>query len=407
LSQLTYRSAIRLAQFLFASRRFDSSVAVLSKLESAISLPSLETAGARVLQGQALQGLGKLDSAVTIFNQAVASFNPPLERNGNVFFTVFNVPAHIASIFAQTRDSVKFHGAFTKAETYYRTLATSSPRSRLASASWAMLARMYGDVHDGRAAVDALRHLTDSTGAINPDARLMIADIQASQLGEYANALNGYDDILNGLKGRDTIIRPELMFKKAMVILEQKKYDSARSLLVELQAKYPGYYGANPMPQYLKARSFELEGNWPRAETEYKYLLDNYPGTDQAFSTYLYLAEQYAKQGRTLESNRLLDKAEQVYTEAAAKGAKTGEEALALSYKAELLRRKQDYRSSAAVLTQIFDKFPDTEVGRRALLTAAAVYREKLKEPEVADSLVNLFVKNASKVEGQTNDSES
>jgi tetratricopeptide (TPR) repeat protein len=403
ISQLTYHSAIRLAQYLFASRRFDSSSAVVSKLETTIALPPREASGAKVLMGQALQAMGKLDSAVAVYNSAVSLFIPPLEQGGNVFFTVFNVPAHVASVYAQTGDSAKFRRAFTRAESYYRNLATSAPRSRLAMASWAMLARMYGDVRDGRAAVNALEQLTDSTGAINPEARVTISDIQASQLGDFATALRGYDGVLNSLKGRDTIIRPELIFKKAMVVMEQKKYDESRRMLVELQAKYDAYYSSNPMPQFIKARTFELEGNWQRAETEYKYLIDNYPGTDQAFSTYLYLAEQYAKQGRTLESNKLLEKAEQVYTEAAAKGARTGEEALALSYKAELLRRKADFRNSAAVLTQIFDKFPDTEVGRRALLTAAAVYREKLKEPAVADSLVAVFVKTASKVE----DSES
>ena len=63
-------------------------------------------------------------------------------------------------------------------------------------------------------------------------------------------------------------------------------------------------------------------------------------------------------------------------------------EARALTYKAEMLRRRNDWEGAATVLTSIFDKFPESEIGRKAVLVAVGLYREKLGRPDLADSLV-------------------
>ncbi len=397
LGMLTYRSGVRLSQMLFAARRYDSCGAVIKKLTATVALPRVESAGAQVLLGQSAQGAGKLDSAIADYRRAITILDPPVSPDGNVVFSVFNVPAQMYRIYQRIGDSTKRRQAFAEAESYYQHLTAGAPGSKQSLAAHAMLARLYGEVGDGRAAIASLEQLKDSTGAVNPDARLTIADIEAAQLLEYDKALALYDDIEKGLPKRDSVLIPILELKKALVLMQQKQYSKARQTLVDMKAKYQYYYDSDPMTQYTMARSFEQEGNFTRAETEYKYLIDKYAGSEQAFSTMLYLAEQYGKQGRKMEADKMLERAEKTFDSAAARGAGSGEEALALTYKAELLRRKEDFRSSAGVLVQIFDKFPDTEVGKRALLTAAAVYREKLKEPSVADSLVNVFVASANK----------
>lgn len=274
-----------------------------------------------------------------------------------------------------------------RAFSYYRSfLGTRNPG--LVLAAHGNLASLYADVKDWRACVNELSQMRDSTGNIGLDAQVRIADIYAGELAKYDTALNMYTGITSRLIGRDTALKPILLFKRSLVYMEMKRYDEARRLLSELDRNYNNYYAASPGAQQVKARSFELEGNWGRAETEYRFLIENYAGTEEAMQAYLYLGEQFAKQGRTTEGERWMQKADAYYQQAADRSAGTTVEARALSYKAEMLRRRGDWFGAANALTSIFAKFPDTQIGQNAAMIAVGLYREKLGNPTTADSLV-------------------
>ena len=145
------------------------------------------------------------------------------------------------------------------------------------------------------------------------------------------------------------------------------------------------------MAQLNFAKSFDLEGKWDRAETEYKFLIDNYAGTNEAFGAYLYLIETYKRLGRTAEANQWYQRAEQDFAQIAATKAGEPEEGLAMVYTAELYRIQQEWEKAAGVLSRVYDKFPSTDPGRRALVTAATIYREKLNNTSKADSLMQVL----------------
>ena len=42
-------------------------------------------------------------------------------------------------------------------------------------------------------------------------------------------------------------------------------------------------------------------------------------------------------------------------------------------------------------MLEIFDKYSQSEPGRKAILKASAIYRDKLNNAEKADSLINVF----------------
>jgi tetratricopeptide (TPR) repeat protein len=233
-----------------------------------------------------------------------------------------------------------------------------------------------------------LSQVKDSSGAPALDAQVRIADIYAGELMYSDSALAMYERIGSRLVGQDTALRPILLFKRSLVHVVKKQYDKARQLLSELDRNYHQYFLASPAAQQVKSRSYELDGNWDRAETEYRFLIENYAGSEEAMQAYLYLGEQFAKQGRTTEADRWMQKAEAYYQQTAERSAGTPVEARALTYKAEMLRRKSDWSGAATVLIAIFDKFPDSEIGQKAMVAAVGLYREKLGNPAVADSLV-------------------
>ena len=96
------------------------------------------------------------------------------------------------------------------------------------------------------------------------------------------------------------------------------------------------------------------------------------------------------EKGRVDEARVWYGKAEKHYDEMATRGNGTLMEARALFYKAELKRRQGDHGAAAEILLALFEKFPDTEPGQKALLAAAKLYRENLRDAARADSLLNI-----------------
>ncbi len=398
IAELAFQSTTRLTQFLFNEGQYDSCVTLLYRMSGKVKLPPLESAVIWVNIGQAHQAKGEWDKAVEVFNKALALTDPPLDQQGEVIYNVFNLPAHMFAIYSQIGDTVQAKASFDRAVGYYRLFADRQPRSKLGIASVANLAALFADNRMWQDAIAQLARLTDSTGQVNWEASVRMGDIYAAELQQYDSAMAFYGRARNRLTGGDTLARPVIQYKEGLLLLQQKKYEEARNQLNRLNQDYPGYYASNPMAQLAKAKSFDDEGNWDRAETEYRFLIDNYVGSDEAMSTYLYLGDQLAKRGRTVEAERWLGRADSYYQQIADRNSGTQIEALAMTYQAELLRRKADWTGSLAKLMQIFNKFPDLDLGQRAALAAAGVARDKLIDPAKADSIISALKRSLTNV---------
>jgi len=399
IGNFAYIATRQLSQIFFHRQMYDSCIITIENLLERAQLGDFQKMNGWVSIGQALQSAGNWDSAVYIYNHSLKNFYPPIKPDGETAFDLLNLPVHIYNVYIQTGDTLKAREYFVQAEQYYTTITRDFADTDLGVAARSNLARLYFNDRQWEKAIGQLNRLADSTGLVNSSAHMKIADIYAVNLRKMDTALIIYDEINELLKDLDTVFKPVILFKKSMIYLEQARYQQTRKLLVELENKYPGYYEFNPSAQYAKARSFELEDNWERAETEYKYLIENYPGTREAMTTYLYLAEKLSEMGRRTESERWLRKAEDYFEEIASRNKGTVQEALALSYKAELFRLSENWLAAAETLGRIFDKFPQTDIGRRSLVTAAAIYRKKLDNSTTADSLMNKLRESMTKAD--------
>lgn len=402
LAQIALRSAARLSQFFFAAHNYDTCVVILNDLLGRIKLPHMETGAAWVNLGQALQASGRWDSALVVYNKATELINPPVEPDGDVVFAVFSLPAHIYRVNERVGDVAAAEAQFDRAVQYYDRFTQQYAGTKLGMGSHAMLASLYTARKDWNQALAQLQRLKGQDGQISWEALSRMADIYAMQIKDYDRAMDLYSQVLSKLEGRDTLARPALLFKQAITLAEQKNYERARQMLVDLSRDYRYYFMQNPAPQYIKAKTFELEGNWERAETEYRYLIDNYAGSEQAMSAYLYLGEELEKRGRQAEARQWMERADEYFNNIAARSPGTSVEARALTYRAELLRRSEKWPEAKEMLLQIFEKFPDSQIGQRAALAAAGISREKLNDPAAADSLVNMLKKSMTTTEETT-----
>ena len=162
---------------------------------------------------------------------------------------------------------------------------------------------------------------------------------------------------------------------------------------------FRSFYGRTPPAQLALARTFEMERNWDRAEVEYSVLIESFRGSDEAMGALLYVAKHYEQAGRTDQAERWYRDAEQYYQNLARADAGGIIEAKAMSYRAELAARRQDWRGAADLLTDIYRKFSRYEVGRQALLRAAGMHRERLGQPAVADSLLGVLKAALAEIE--------
>ena len=401
LALLTFRSSARLSQMFYADKEYDTCVVIFERLLGRVPIRGLALVNSFLNLGQALQASGKWDSALTVYEYAVDNFYPPADAEGEVILNLFNLPAHIYGVYDRLKDSASADLYLANAETYYNSLVQDYPRSQLATTSRASLTNLYEITNRWDMAVAQLGMIRDSSGAVPLRVRQRIADINARYLGRRDLALEQYDAILNDLEGRDTVYKPLVLFKKAIVLLEERRPADARAELVDIKHRYERFYNANPAVQGSIAKSWEDEQRWDRADTEFRYLVERFAGSEQAMSTYLYLVSEYRKRGYTIEAERMEIRAEAEFDRVAASQAGTILEASALGHKAELYRRRADWPRVAAILTEIFDKFPKSEIGYQSLVGASVVHREKLNDPVTADSLLAQLKIRLTAVDGE------
>ena len=388
LQNLNFQASTRLLQLFIARKQFDTCISLMNRLVMNVEEQSSHLLATKLNLGRALQGSGNWDSALVVYDGAVQQFHPPLDASGNVIFKLLNLPLEIYNMFVLTGDSLEAAARYDRAEQYYLSLVDGHRSSMLGTASLSNLARLYSETGQWHMAIAALENITDSTGQTSFAASARIGDIYSMKLGDFSSALRIYQDLMEGTEADDKQLRPIMMLKISMVRLQQGKYTETRKLLSDMKRKFSAVYAAHPSAQYAMARSFELEGNWSRAESEYTYLTESYEGADEAMAALIHLGDTMAVMGRTADSERWYDEAERYFDRVKARWAGTQGEARALMFKAELYLHRQQWKNAAQSLEQIFSRFPNSGQGREAMIKAARLYADVLQNKPKADSLI-------------------
>ena len=386
---LAFQAANRLSSLYFQARGFDTCVSILGRLLEKASYEGAAQVTTNISLGRALQASGQWDSALVVYHAALDSYFPPVDDSGEVVDVLFRLPLHIFQIVQAISDSATASEHYEIAREYYTSLITESSDDPSTILSHTALAKLYHETGQWGMVISQLRYLADSSADNYIDIQINIADINTRLPRGNDSAIAIYHRLLDNLKPADSLYIPRLKFKIALMKMEAGEYRQARDILVEIKRNHPLYFGATPLVQFTTAQSFELLGRWSRAETEYKYLIEKYRGSQQAMAAYLHVGDHYRDQDRDDEAQKWYQDAEKYFNEIAARGAGTLIEARALTFKADLYRRQDDLKRSAELLVSLFEKFPETDPGRNSLLQAAAMYRNQLNQPEMADSLLD------------------
>jgi len=403
LKYLTHQSATRLSQMYYSNKQFGQCVNVLNQLLEKVNLSDMLLATTYINLGQAIQSSGNWDSALTVYNYTLKKFYPPINKSQQIIFTIFNLPIHIFHVDQVLGDSVATRYAFTRAEKYYQKLIDEYPQTKLSTASHSNLARLYDDTRQWKKEIKELTTIADPTKPSYQNIQIKIADIYGGHLKKFDTALAIYQSNLDRTKPEDSLIKSGLMLKICLVKMKQKKYSAARKLLNDIKKQSYNFFNSNPLLQYTLARSYELDGKWNRAETEYNLLFEKYFGSDEAMMTYLYLVDKFHKAKREKEFQKWFQEAEQYLDKVASKNTGNPVEAKALLYKAKLYKQVKQWQKAVDILQAVYQKFPNVRSSRQGIVDAAYIYKIKLHNPAKSDSLLNMLRSSLSKIDTNNN----
>lgn len=386
LTFLAFQSSSRLSQLYYSTGQFDSSIAITNRLLSVTKQEPAQFRRTQLNLGRALQASGQWTQAKQVYDELLTNINPPVGENSEVLNDIFGLPTHIFNVTSYVYGAANAQEEFQQAVQYYQTLAKDYPKTNLSTSAHANLYSLYERTGKWQEALDELNKLHDYESENRTKLLIRMANIYMQGLNNPDEALKIYNKILQ--TEQDSLIYPAVKFKICQLKLRQAKPSEARSLLIKLKDNYPVFYSSTPSPQLAMAQAFEYDGNWNRAEIEYKLLIEKYPGSEQAMATYLHIADYLAKDGRDGESGYWLDQAAIFYDQLIKRKAGTPTEAIAMIFKADLLIRNAQPAEALDLLVELYNKFPGTGTGQRAILQAVRICREELGDDVQAEALL-------------------
>ncbi len=389
LESIAYVSADKLARLYTGQGKYDSSIAVLQQLLAMTSLTGKSLMNAKADLAGSLQMSGDWMGALGIYRSLIDTFYPPVDNNGDIIYRILNLPIRLI----KTSELLNFPEETKKeigsAERYYIRLINEWPNSELANASRSNLAALYADMERWDDAIETLSSITDSTGAVDLWAAVRMAEVYAQGKMQPRRAAELYTSLIS--READSTRQAGLYSRLGKTYYDMGDYKKCRETMTFIKDNFRSYYAQDPSPQKYIAMSFAGDKDWDRAENEYQWLITNFPQTEEAFTAFLDIIDHYDKDKNSRLRDNWLNRADEFYNEMATRHAGSSLEASALSFKAEVAKRRGDWPQAAKLLELLYRKFPGTDSGRMALTKAAAVYREKLDNVAHADSLLNLL----------------
>jgi len=386
LESIAFMAVNRLSSIYYFQRNYDSSIIILHKLLAVTTLKGTPLLTSELYLARTLQANGNWSEAMRVFRSIIDTFYPPVDNENHILTEALNLPFELVRVYRLLGDSSAFKDQIQSAKSYYERLAAEWPNSALCTDARSNLARLYLNEEEWDKTIENLRQIKDSTGQIDLEAATMIADITSSGKKNYPAAISLYDELLK--KSQDSMLTAALHARKGKAFFESGNYNKCREIMAFLKDNYPRYFQNNPIPQNYIAMSFAQEGKWSLAEDEFRWLTANYSTTEQAFNAFFVIADHYQQSGDVESAEKWYRQAEEFYDKIGRQYSGSAVEASAMSYKAEVARREEKWETAIKYLEEINDKFPQSEIGQNALLNAAAVYREKLDDPQKAEALI-------------------
>ena len=247
LETIAFSSVERLSRFYFAEQKYDSAGLLIDQLLTLTQLEGMPLLRTRLSQAHVNMMLGKPGNTIDIYHGLLNKFYPPVDNDNQVIIDVLNLPLDVIAICRQLQNDSLMAAERESARDYYERLIDEWPNSALATVAHGNLARLYADEQNYPAAINHLREVRDSTGGIDAEARLLIANLTAGGLKDYPSAMVMYDELIT--ETTDSLIRPHILMQKAVALYDSKQYAKCRATINLIRDEHETYFARNAAPQ--------------------------------------------------------------------------------------------------------------------------------------------------------------
>ncbi len=319
---------------------------------------------------------GDMSRARTAWTRLLDDFYPPADTELHPNTDVLSLPVELARLYYDLEDSQQGEEQLDFAEEYYRRIIDEFRHSPLGMTTVRYLADTYMLRDRPGEAIALLETVTDSTGTIYGTAQLLIAEIYFSSLGDTAEARRRYEAIVES--DSDSLSHPQAYLQLARIEFMSGNLAECRKHAATLRDRFGDYKAIQPQVQRLVAQSFDKEGDFSRAFSEYQWLITSFPESKEALETYTYLPEFLRRNEQANLAAEWQDKALRFLSDTKSENQGTSYGLSAHSSLINLLVELEMWDESASELEMLQASYPRSAAGAQALAKAGSIYMERL-----------------------------
>ncbi|MBD3170310.1 MAG: tetratricopeptide repeat protein [candidate division Zixibacteria bacterium] len=302
-----------------------------------------------------------------------------------------SAPVRSAKLYLELGDKKAYREAMEDARDFLREgIEHFNKSAELVNRLKLEIAAAYSAEEKFEDAVMVLNSITDSVGVRPFEVRLRVASEYLNNIGDYNSAKEEFRDIMNDEPDSSTAARAQ--FGLAMSYYKSGDYGKARDEFTELEKRFPKAVGLHAKARWFFAKSFEEEQRWDRALVEFNYIVANYTESPEALEAPLYIAQHYQKTGDKGAARQAFREAVSEYRRIISRfgSSPISTQASANIAKAYIMQEK--WQDAVDALLETARRYPNTTIGRDAMLTAADISEKNLRDREAAAEIYRDYI---------------
>jgi tetratricopeptide (TPR) repeat protein len=387
MERMAVSAQAQLARFYASQRLPDSVLAAYRRIGREIPAGREDLSGATMALALTYRALYRLDSTLAIYNRLLADYYPPWDSLQRVNADIIAIPIDKIKIAQTQKDAAKTSRFVQEALDYYGRLKSSYPGTPTARTAAIYAGRTYAMVEKWDQAIAELEQVKDSTGQTAIQAEVLIAAIYEGPKDDPRRAIELYRHILD--RKPDSAIVGQTMLRLGGALCQIKEYDEGRQVLADAKKKFERYPQLVAPAQLRYAEAFEQQERWDRALSEYQWLMENYPYSEEAFRVALHIPEHFAAIKDQKMADLWFNRAIEFYQTAARNRQGQQLAIAAYTFLADTYRRTGRWPEAIETLDKIYALAPQSPLAARALYNAARVAYLELKDTALAQSYLD------------------
>jgi tetratricopeptide (TPR) repeat protein len=392
---ITGVSRLNVADLFLREGQVDSSIAAYRRIIADYEdEPSI---GSRAQYSLAMvyQGTGRWPEAVTVFETLLQNYPPFQQTPQRPSENILSIPLYVASTYLERGDSLRAGEYFQKAREYLSGVTAQWPETPTAQLAQNQIVNTYMQQQRWSSAVSALERLMAmlEEGDDPPDALFVMAALYSDRLDKPDRARAIYEDMLQRYPDSERLSRALLAI--GQLYFQRGDLPEARRFFGRVIEEYPQDPGAGAAAQYALALSYEFEGDWDKALNEFRWIVDNYPGTREAFTVPIYILEHYRQYGEEELAQSAYQQALRTYGDIIAGQSNTPNALQAQWHIAQSHIMMTSWEEAAEALELLVQTYPQSQQVLPALMSLGEIYESHLDRTDRALGTYQMILKLA------------